>query len=95
MAELTALLGPVAACWGLFLGQLGVQKHKQDEIALNNANKPNFAQVCLQDGLHLWVNSTDRPTYQRIAEVLRGNTVTNKILADKVERFAATQSTLH
>ena len=88
VAELTALLGPVAAYWGLFLGQLGVQKHKQDEIAVNNANNPNFAKLCLQDGLHHWVNSTDRPTYQRIAEVLRGDTVTNKKLADEVEKLA-------
>ena len=86
------LLSEVAAHWDLFLGQLGLPQHKRDVIKNDNANKAKFSVRCLLDGLHGWVESEDRPTYGRITAALRGSTVCNEALAQRVEQFAESHS---
>ena len=89
---LAELLSEVAAHWDLFLGQLGLPQHKRDVIRQDNARMAKFSVRCLLDGLHGWVESEDRPTYGRITAALRGSTVCNEALAQRVEQFAERHS---
>ena len=86
--ELAGVLIGVASSWDLFLGQLGVENYKRKSIQLNNANKPDFPERCLLQGLHHWVLSDASPTYERVARALRGDVVQRVKLAVKVEEFA-------
>ena len=90
---LAELLSEVAAHWDLFLGQLGLPQHVRDEIRHDNARMAKFSKRCLLEGLHGWVESEDRPTYGRITTALRGSTVRNEALAQRVEQFAERQQT--
>ena len=89
---LAELLSEVAAHWDLFLGQLGLPQYVRDVIKNHNANMAKFSVRCLLEGLHGWVESEDRPTYGRITAALRGSTVRNEALAQRVEQFAWRQS---
>ena len=88
---LAELLSEVAAHWDLFLGQLGLPQHKRDVIRQDNARMAKFSVRCLLDGLRVWVESEDRSTYCRITAALRGSTVCNEALAQRVEQFAERQ----
>ena len=94
VAELAALLDEMAAYWNLFLGQLGVSHGKLDQIQLQSIGQPNMAQYCLTRGLHHWVVSDKRPTYEKIIAVFNGNFLTNRPLARKVEEFAQSVETV-
>ena len=86
--ELAGVLIEIASSWDLFLGQLGIENYKRKSIQLNNANKPDFPEHCLLQGLHHWVLSDASPTYDRVARALRGDMIANKPLAVKVKQFA-------
>ena len=86
--ELAGVLIGVASSWDLFLGQLGVENYKRKSIQLNNANKPDFPERCLLQGLDHWVLSDASPTYERVARALRGDMLHQDLLAVKVEQFA-------
>ena len=86
--ELASVLIGVAGSWDLFLGQLGVDSGKQKSIQLSNANKPDFPERCLLEGLHDWVLSDASPTYERVARALRGDMLHQDQLAVEVEQFA-------
>ena len=92
---LAGLLSEVAAHWDIFLSQLGVTKAVRDELRHDNARMPKFSVRCLLEGLHHWVESEDRPTYGRITATLRGSTVRNESLAQRVEQFAETHTSSH
>ena len=94
VAELAALLDEMAAYWNLFLGQLGVSHGKLDQIQLQSIGQPNMAQYCLTRGLHHWVVSDERPTYEKIIAVFNGNFLANRPLARKVEEFAQSVETV-
>ena len=92
MRLLTILLDELAGVWELFVIQLGLQSHEVNRIKRDHANYsgPELSRRCLTAGLHCWMNSTDDPTYEEIAAVLRGKVVTNCTLADDVEFLAKT-----
>ena len=69
---LAAVLDDLAGNWYRFAGLLGVSEGKRNQIQLNNAGKPDLAQLCLLDALHLWVKSDDEAaTYEKITIVLQ------------------------
>ena len=90
MCHLTLLLDELAGVWELFILQLGLQSHDVNRIKRDHANYPEFSRHCLTAGLHCWINSTDDPTFEKIAAVLRGKVVPNCTLADDVEFLAKT-----
>ena len=61
----------LAGDWYRFAGLLGVSDGKRRQIQLNNAGKPDLAQLCLLDALHLWVKSDEAATYEKITTVLQ------------------------
>ena len=88
VSQLAALLQPVAGCWSLFLGQLGLPPSSLELIAANNAGRPNVAMMCLVEGLTLWVRSHEKPAFKSISEVLRGRVLPNMTLAADIEAFS-------
>ena len=68
---LAAVLDDLAGDWYRFTGLLGVSDGKRRQIQLNNAGKPDLAQLCLLDALHLWVKSDEAATYEKITTVLQ------------------------
>ena len=69
---LAAVLDDLAGDWYRFTGLLGVGEGKRRQIQLNNAGKPDLAQLCLLDALHLWVKTDDEAaTYEKITTVLQ------------------------
>ena len=68
---LAAVLDDLAGDWYGFTGLLGVSEGKRRQIQLNNAGKRDIAQLCLLDGLRLWVKSDEAPTFERMITVLQ------------------------
>ena len=68
---LVAVLDDLAGDWYRFTGLLGVSDGKRRQIQLNNAGKPDLAQLCLLDALHLWMKSDEAATYEKITTVLQ------------------------
>ena len=68
---LAAVLDDLAGDWYRFTGLLGVSDGKRRQIQLNTAWKPDGAQLCLLDALHLWVKSDEAATYEKITTVLQ------------------------
>ena len=68
---LAAVLDDLAGDWYRFTGLLGVSVGKRRQIQLNSAWKPDGAQLCLLDALHLWVKSDEAATYEKITTVLQ------------------------
>ena len=68
---LAAVLDDLAGDWYRFTGLLGVSDGKRRQIQLNNAGKPDLAQLCLLDALHLCVKSDEAATYKKITTVLQ------------------------
>ena len=90
VAELAALLNPVAANWFLFLVQLGVSPDTVNELWLEAVGQPSPAKYCLSKGLIHWVNSDDNPTYEKIIDVFSGRVVPNRPLAEALWQFKQT-----
>ena len=61
-------------------------------IKNGNARMAKFSVRCLLEGLRGWVESEDRPTYGRITAALRGSTVCNELLVQRVEQFTESHS---
>ena len=61
---------PVAAEWKQLGLQLGVPLHRLRRIQANNRSYPDFAQECLTDTLHWWLNNGRGKTYERLARAL-------------------------
>ena len=68
---LAAVLDDLAGDWYRFTGLLGVSDGKRRQIQLNSAWKPDGAQLCFLDALHLWVKSDEAATYEKITTVLQ------------------------
>ena len=68
---LVAVLDDLAGSWYRVTGLLGLSEGKRRQIQLNNAGKPDLAQLCLLDALHLWVKGDEAATYEKITTVLQ------------------------
>ena len=75
------------------MGQLGVPRSKQQQIARNNTNHPAYAQICLVDGLQYWVESDTSPTVEKIIAALSSELISNKPLAAEIGRQWGVQGT--
>ena len=86
MSELAAQLNDIAAMWDLFVGLLGVPRPAQDQIRLQRANHPAYAQICLVDGLHHWVVTDPSPTVEKVIAALSSDVIDKKTLAAEIGR---------
>ena len=90
---LAAVLDDLAGSWYRFTGLLGVSDGKRRQIQLNNAGKPDLAQLCLLDTLHLWVKSDEGATYEKITTVLQKHFPSRSLpLITAVREFAEEHS---
>ena len=84
VSQLAEKLNEIAGKWELFLSQLKVPEAKRDQIKLQRANHPNYAQICLLDGLEFWVKFDDSPTYEKVISALRSEVISNTELALRI-----------
>lgn len=87
--DLLPILFEVAADWILFMGQLGFPKERISQIERDTCGR---CVECLRTALHEWA-VTEIATYDRIIATLRGGIFHNEQLAQKVEKYVASDST--
>jgi len=60
----------MASEWKQLGLQLGVPNHRLLQIQLNNQHSPDFAQECLTDMFHWWLNNGHNVKHKRLASAL-------------------------
>ena len=50
--------------------ELGIEDSKLNTIKANNAGKPYQSADCTLNMFHLWINTKDKPTYEKLAKAL-------------------------
>ena len=78
-------LYPVAANWELFAVQIGIPKYEVDVISASIGPVPSKASKCLNQAISWWLANDPCPSCKKIAEVLRGNVVHHRDLANSFE----------
>lgn len=60
----------MASEWKQLGLQLGVPNHRLLQIQANNQHSPDFAQECLTDMFHWWLNNGHNVKHKRLASAL-------------------------